>query len=85
MLPGDTSGDGRLDFLDALVLANVVTALGPNTLPCTDTTALLDGNGDGAVDLPDVVHLLSYLFLEGPAHVLGRECVPLEGCVEVCP
>ena len=40
--------------------------------------------GDQSVDLPDAVHMLRYLFLEGPPPLLGTECVWIEGCPDVC-
>ena len=60
-------------------------------LPCGDGTvsdpankALLDGNGDGAVDLSDAVYGLNFLFLGGPPPVACADetcpCVRIEGC-----
>ena len=34
----------------------------------------------GGIDLSDVVSLLGFLFLGGPALALGRDCVRIAGC-----
>jgi len=46
---------------------------------------VLDASGDGAVDIADVIHMLTYLFLGGSPHVLGTECLMVIDCPEVCP
>ncbi len=54
--------------------------------------ALLDWQPDGRINLADAVSALSFLFLGGPPHALGRDpagptCVPMAGCPasRACP
>lgn len=91
-LPGDLGQNGRLDLSDVLALLGHIFRGTPNTLPCDGgrldgegNRALLDGNGDGRVNVSDGVHVLRYLWQAGPPPVLGEECVPIRGCPEVCP
>jgi hypothetical protein len=55
----DLDGDGDLDLTTANLGSDNVSVL-LNHLPG-------DCNGDGAIDIGDVVHLLNYLFIGGPA------------------
>ena len=45
---------------------------------------VLDGNGDGTVNVADAVYLLNHLFRGGPALTLGKECVRVRGCRSAC-
>ncbi|MBI4585426.1 MAG: hypothetical protein HY717_15545 [Planctomycetes bacterium] len=63
----------------------------PSLLPCGDATskdpanlALLDSNGDGALDVSDAIWLLTWKFLGGPPHVLGNRCADIPDCPKVC-
>ena len=40
---------------------------------------------DGRASVTDVLHLLRFLFHEGAPARLGRDCVMISGCPEVCP
>jgi hypothetical protein len=59
----------------------------PPVLPCGDGTVshlanvrLLDCNGDGAIDLSDVIYKLSFQFQGGPRPVQGTECIGIPDC-----
>jgi hypothetical protein len=41
-------------------------------------------NGDAAIDLSDVIYMVSYLFLQGPEPVFGLDGRLIVGCPEVC-
>ena len=41
-------------------------------------------DGDGKVNLADVIYTLSHLFRGGAPPVLGVECVSIEGCPSLC-
>jgi hypothetical protein len=87
--PGDSNQDGRLNVTDAVAVLRALFG-GASQLPCGDAigspgnTALLDANGDAAVNLTDGVHLLAFIFQAGPAHVLGVSCTPIVGCEAAC-
>ena len=62
------------------------------SLPCDSLSvadgsngALFDIDDDGRVSIGDVLHLLRFLFDEGAPGRLGRECVLIADCPEVCP
>ena len=92
--PGDFNMDSSLDISDALSMLSFLFS-GSARIPCPDqdglfseaSIAVSDFNGDESVDISDAVTALSWLFLGGPAHHLGFECRPIEGCnaVENCP
>jgi len=46
--------------------------------------ALPDGNGDGGVDLSDVLFFLEVLFGTHPTPAQGTDCFPVPGCPELC-
>jgi hypothetical protein len=90
-LPGDGNQDGRLDLGDAIALLFFLYEGGSLPLPCAGdlptgqgNRTLLDLDGDRTVGLTDAVHLLNYLFLAGPAPVLGTLCLPIAGCPGAC-
>ena len=90
-LPGDANEDGVLDVSDAVRLLRQLYLGVPGELPCEGkglaeggNLALLDSNGDSAVNLADAVLLLSFMFQQGPAPALGAECVRIEGCLSSC-
>ena len=87
----DLNQDGELDISDGLKLLGM-HFLGEAAPDCGDgqlqnrpNTRLLDINGDATVDLSDVVSIFSFLFLGGPPPVLGRDCVIIPDCPDVCP
>ena len=91
LLPGDCNRDGALNVSDANCIFGFLFLNSPEQLPCGDGSSgdpanlvLLDCNGDGRLDLSDGVCGLTFLFLGGPPHDLGRDCVVVEGCPEVC-
>jgi hypothetical protein len=90
-LPGDANQDSVLDVSDGLALLLHLFGGASGPLPCegslssgSGNEALLNVDGEGAVDLTDAVYLLNYLFRAGPAPTLGVRCVRIEGCPSVC-
>ena len=68
----------------------------PAELPCDvgasgpgpDATALVNWNGDGGLDVSDVISAASFLFLGGLQHPLAgasplTDCVRIAGCPDV--
>ena len=45
---------------------------------------LYDVNGDRGVNASDAISLLHYLFGGGAPPALGRECVRIRGCPDLC-
>lgn len=88
--PGDSNQDSVLSISDAVsLLRRLFTS--PASPPCEGDSlpqggneTLLNLNGDGGVDVSDVVYLLEYLFRNGPPPVLGTECIHIPGCPDVC-
>jgi hypothetical protein len=91
-IPGDSNQDGALEVSDAIsFLHRLFPAGAPVALPCDGAALdqganreLFDANDDTRVDLGDLTHLLNYLFLSGPRHVLGASCIPIPGCPTAC-
>ena len=88
-VPGDCNQDGLLDISDGLCLLYGLVDGPPANPPCGDPGSgfagtLLDFDGENGVNLTDVVGMLNYLFLNGPTHDLGENCLQVPGCVEVC-
>jgi len=89
--PGDFNQDNLLDIADAMAyLARMYFSESP-PLPCGEDSVfgeanlrVLDVNGDTGIDLSDVIHLLSYLFLGGSPPAAGDNCIRVPGCPEVC-
>jgi hypothetical protein len=89
--PGDCNQDGMVDVSDSICMLGHLFLGSPEMLPCEGgaaaspgNLALVDFNGDTTPDLTDAVSMLTFLFGGGPAHVLGRECVDIEGCPDLC-
>ena len=88
--PGDTNQSGDVDISDIIGLLEHLF-LGTGELPCDGGTvfdsgniALLDWNQDGSgVDNSDAVYGLSRLFLAGPDHALGNDCLLIQGCPSI--
>jgi hypothetical protein len=90
-LPGDCNQDRNLDISDALCVLGFLFTGQPARLPCGDGTAanrgnlaVIDVNGDARIDLSDPVLVLGFLFLGASPPVQGRDCIPAEGCEELC-
>jgi hypothetical protein len=91
VLPGDTNRDARLNITDGVTLLSLLFGQPLAQLPCSGDNVnaggnrtVFDANGDGSVNLTDGVHVLNYLFGTGDPHVLGAECVRVEGCEDTC-
>lgn len=90
--PGDFDQSGVLDISDAIELLKHLFLGNPAMAPCADGSienpanlALLDTNGDGRVDLSDVVDELLYILLGGAPPVQGVDCLPIPDCPdEIC-
>jgi hypothetical protein len=65
---GDVNGDGAVDVLDIVVLAEVAF----QGVPPPTGYSWADMNGDCVVDVFDIVYLIDHVFLNGPA--------PMPGC-----
>ena len=86
--PGDCNQNGNLDVGDAVCLLTFLFVHTDAPLPCGDTgaayekanTSLLDTNGDGILDIVDVLRTLFFLVLGEPPHSLGSTCTDIEGC-----
>lgn len=89
-LPGDANQDSHVDLGDAITLLLAIYRGDQVTLPCEEVLdsegnrGVLDHNGDATIDQSDAVSLLSYLYLDGPPHVLGGGCVRIVGCEDLC-
>ncbi len=89
-IPGDITQDGKLSLGDAVILLKILFLGGTFPLPCEGNltseanTALLDSNGDGEVLQADIIHFLTYLFLDGDPPARGIECARFPGCPDVC-
>ena len=92
--PAGEAGEGAVEVLEdglLLVRGGCIERVGEAVdLPCgesiTDTAnrRLLDINLDNRVDMPDAIHLLTYLFREGPEPLAGTTCRRVLGCPDVC-
>jgi hypothetical protein len=89
--PGDSNQDGSLDIADGVSLLLRLFSGSPLPMPCDGDSfnaggnlALLDVNNDAAVNLSDVIHMLHYVFLNGPPPALGGGCARIEGCLNAC-
>lgn len=85
-LPADGNQDAKIDIDDAVWLLGYL--FGSTTeAPCAATggnIALLDTNGDGAVDIADPIAVLLHLFAGGSGPVLGTDCEELLWCPTLC-
>lgn len=89
--PGDLNQDNNLDIGDAVRLLLAIYRGEDVTLPCEGATiqdgnnvAVADFNGDSSVDNSDVIGMLNFLYLDGPAHDGGLNCIRLDGCESTC-
>ena len=84
--PGDMNQDGVNDQTDQLNLLELLF-LGLHSAPCATpaaNTALLDANGDNQLDQSDALWSLIHIFLGGPPHTLGTDCVNIVDCPDAC-
>jgi hypothetical protein len=88
--PGDFTQDGALNVSDVqAMLRFLFRNTGSAAAPCEGggedgSRRLLDADGDGQLTIADAVRLLGHLFQGGLPHVLGTDCVEIEGCPDVC-
>ena len=86
-LPGDIDGNAALNLTDAVGLLGMLFQGAGPPISCDEAfgrAALLDANGDRGVNLSDAVFVLNHLFVQGPPHVLGTDCVTIDGCEPGC-
>ncbi len=89
-IPGDCNQDGNRDISDPICYFQFLFLGAPNELPCgadvdaPGNVSLLDWNGDQLVDISDGISMLLYLFVGGNDHVLGKDCVRIVGCPQIC-
>jgi len=67
---GDTDSNGRLSIVDAVLTLRHLFQ-GGETLPCAKAA---DANDDGKVNVSDPIHILGYLFLDGPPPADPLQC-----------
>ena len=91
-VPGDCSGDARIDISDPVCLLGFLFLGNPGRLPCGDGTGvhpsnrtLLDWSGDGSIDLTDAVAHLAWLFTGGGPHPLYAGGAPSCKAIPFCP
>ena len=91
-LPGNINQDARIDLTDAVQLFARLFQGEASALPCGDGSLedianafLVDINQDQDFNLTDGIHLLQYLFQQGAPPAAGTNCLPIDGCPEVCP
>jgi len=61
-LPGDVTGDGKIDAADVVFLINYLFVYGPPPNP----NELGDVNCDRGINIADVAYLINYLYVGGP-------------------
>ena len=95
-LAGDCNQDGARDIADVICEVRLLFAgfflldQTPPTPPCDSddgNAAVLDVNGDGRLNVSDVVRLAAYLFQGGAAPVQGLDCFEIPaatGCGNLC-
>ena len=92
-MPGDMNQGGMVDIADPIALLDYLfnPAGSFSALPCGDgsntdpaNVSLMNWNGDAQIDLGDPISMLNYLFGDGPVHPLGKECVRIVDCPDVC-
>ena len=91
MVPGDCNSDGTVDLSDAVCVLSLLFANTGRLPPCGDGTmahpanvALMSWFETEDVDLSSAIALLNWRFLGGPSHALGKECLPIVDCPDVC-
>jgi hypothetical protein len=87
-LPADCSGDGVLNITDGICLLNMLFLQGRTQFTCGERgyleLPLPDFDGVLGVNLNDGLGVFNYLFLNGPPHILGTECVAVIDCTTSC-
>ncbi len=89
--PGDVNQDGSVNLTDAVNLLGILFDALPPSLPCAGdeineggNRTVHDINGDGSLNITDPVVLLGFLFGKGAPPARGTECVPFDGCPDIC-
>ena len=86
--PGDCNVDAVLNITDGICLLNMLFLGQSSVFSCGEKSflELPIGDFDGAlgVNLTDAIALFTHLFLGGPAHALGNDCVVVESCEPSC-
>jgi hypothetical protein len=88
--PGDTNRDHAVNVIDTLTLIRLLF-LGTGDAPCGNggvetagNKTLLDWDGNGELNVTDVIYSLRYIFQAGPPHIKGTACIAVDGCANVC-
>jgi len=86
LLPADFDLDSSIDIHDPLTAPRLLFLPSDTPLPCDSATLHTGSNRDfpDANDVADLLSVLWFLFRSGPAHVLGRGCIMLEGYAGAC-
>jgi hypothetical protein len=91
-LAADCNQDGYLDIGDLICGIRLLFAgfdlldRTPQEPPCSTDAgnfAVLNVNGDGGLNVSDLIYMANYLFMSGPPPVQGIECFPVDkafGC-----
>ena len=88
--PGDINGDNEIDLSDPVRLARGLFVDATLMPVCRfgitqfENAIIADWDGNGTVNLNDVVESLRWQFRDGVPHALGLGCVPVAGCATVC-
>jgi len=88
---GDCNQDGAIDMSDGLCFLDYLFMGTPAELPCGDGSGfhpanvlLLDMDGDGSLTMSDAIRVLYFVFVDGPPHPFGDDCVEIYGCNNLC-
>ncbi len=94
-VPGDCNQDGGVDLSDGLCVLNYLFSARSVELPCgnghhshASNIALLNWRGVGenaVVEMADALAIFRWLFMGGPPHPLGSDCLWIESCPTVAP
>jgi len=75
-LRGDSNADGVLNISDPSYILTWLFKSGPEPT-CVDAA---DSDDNGEVNMTDAVAVFARLFTGGGPHVLGEDCIRIEGC-----
>ena len=89
-IPSDCNQDTVVDLADPVCLLFALF-VEESSLPCGSgapddpgNVAVFDANRDSTVNISDVVHVLNFLFLEGPPPARAGACVTVVECPDTC-